>query len=295
MGLKKKITQFWETVVDMKMCYEFYYDKIKELSISVFEWQNLPEEIDVRFLELNLFERGCAVFFYDDVVEEYMCLPTAYMGKWNIYNIPILRDAFASNGYNRHLDIDNSVIIYNNVLRTPSIRDTKMFAKRLANFDITVDINVDAQKTPVLIRCDEKEQLSLENLYMKYKGGQPVIFGDRGLSAKPLDVLKTDAPYVADKIYDLKTKYWNEMLTFRGISNININKKERLITDEVARSQGGTIASRYSGLMMRQQACEKINRMFGLDIWCEFRDNLDGLELTDQEPDQDPEGGAADE
>ena len=112
------------------------------------------------------------------------------------------------------------------------------------------------------------------------------MFGDAGLSPDPLSVVNTQAPYVADKIYDLKTKFWNEMLTFKGISNLNVQKKERLISDEVARSQGGTIASRYSGLMMRQQACKQINKMFKLNVWCEFREDIDAVNNDDgNEPD----------
>ena len=289
MGILKKDYRFWESAITNTACYDFYYDKIKELSISVFEWQNVPEEIDIRFMELMLFERGAVIFFRDEDMQQFLCLPYTEQGKWNVYRIPLLRRAFASNGYNKKLDIDNSVIIYNNVLRTPSIRDCKLFARRLANFDRVIDTNVNAQKTPVLIRCSEKERLTLVNLYKQYEGNEPFIFGDQELAAQPLNSVRTDAPYVADRIYDLKTRYWNEMLTFKGISNLNVQKKERLITDEVARSQGGTIASRYSGLMMRQQACEKINKMFGLDIWCEFREDIDGNNLNDavQDPGED--------
>lgn len=283
MGILKKDWKFWDSGFLNTATYDFYYDKIKELSISAYEWKNMPASVDVRFLELMLFERGNVIFFRDDVLG-FLCLPAANFGKWNVYRIPLIRRAFASNGYNMQLNIDNSVIIYNNVLRTPSIRDCKLFARRLAAFDRVIDTNVNAQKTPVLIRCSEKERLSLLNLFKQYDGNEPFIFGDQGLAAKPLDAIRTDAPYVADKIYELKTRYWNEMLTFKGITNLNITKKARLITDEVARNQGGTIASRFSGLMMRQQACEKINRMFDLDIWCEFREDSDGVNGDPLEP-----------
>ena len=274
MGILKKDLQFLTSGITNTICYDFYYDRIKELSISMYEWVNMPKEIDVRFLELMLFERGAVVFFYDEDMEQYLCLPCAYMGKFNVYRIPILRRAFASNGYNKKLNIDNSVIIYNNALRTPGIRETKLYATRLANFDRVIDVNVNAQKTPVIIRCNEQERLTLKNLYMQYDGNQPFIFGDRDLSTKPLDSINTEAPYVADKIYQLKTQYWNEMLTFKGISNLNIQKKERLVSDEVTRSQGGTIASRYSGLNARRRACELINEMFGLDIECNYREDF---------------------
>ena len=86
-------------------------------------------------------------------------------------------------------------------------------------------------------------------------------------------------------LYELKTQTWNEALTRMGISSVNTVKKERMITDEVARAQGGTIASRYSRLEMRKQACEQINRMFGLNISVEYRDDF--LNMTDNGKEED--------
>lgn len=299
MGFKNKIDNFFSSLVENKLSYQLYFDKIKEMKMSRFEYDGMPEEIDIRFMELNLFERGGVVFFRDDVADKYICLPYTDKSRWNIYNVPILRRAFASNGYNVDLDINNSVIIWNNSLRTPEIRDTEIYARRLALFDRTIDVNVHAQKTPVLIRCDEHERLTLQNLYMKYDGGQPVIYGDKNLASQPLSAISTEAPFVADKIYDLKTKFWNEMLTFAGISNVTYQKKERLISDEVNRSQGGTIAARYSGLDARKQALDEINRMFGLNISVRYREadslNNDDYKMDPEDMAADPEGGEPNE
>ena len=79
---------------------------------------------------------------------------------------------------------------------------------------------------------------------------------------------------MCDKLYTLKTQIWNEALTYLGISNISIQKKERLITDEVTRNQGGTIASRYSRLESRRQAVEKINEMFGTNVEVNYREDF---------------------
>jgi hypothetical protein len=139
------------------------------------------------------------------------------------------------------------------------------------------------------------------NLYKEYDGNAPVIYGDKNLNANGLTVLKTDAPYNADKLYQLKTQYWNEALTYLGISNINSVKKERMITDEVTRNQGGVVASRYSRLESRRKACDEINRMFGLDIWCDYREDYRQLddfikaEEVEGEPDSEGRGGEVDE
>lgn len=272
---KKKNQSFHDTLMANGATYVQYYNRLMELSMSMFEWKNLPDTVDERYLELGLFSSGCMVFFKDDVIGE-LALNMTYQGGFDIYGEPTRRRAYSRyNQFQTTLNKDNSVIIWNNMLRTNSALDVQMFAYRLYNLDRIVDINANAQKTPVLITCDEKQKLTMKNLYMQYEGNYPVIFGDNNLDIKSLSVLKTDAPFVSDKIYDLKVKIWNEALTYLGISNINTTKKERMITDEVIRNQGGTIASRYSRLESRRRAVKKINKMFGLNITVDYREDTD--------------------
>ena len=274
MAKKNKDRMFWESAKLNNATYQQYYNRLTELSTVMFEWKNLPSTVDQRFLELTLFAKGMAVFFKDEELG-YLALPVAINGTWNVYNIPKGRRAYATNGYQNNLDEKNSVIIFNNYTHTNSMLDVEMFSRRLYNMDRAIDININAQKTPVLIQCTEQQRLTMLNLYKQYDGNEPFIFGDSSLDVKGFQVLKTDAPFVADKIREEKTQTWNEALTYLGISNTNVTKKERLISDEVIRYQGGTIASRYSRLEMRRQACEAINKMFPeLDVWCDYRDDF---------------------
>ena len=277
---KKKNQSFHNTLMANGATYVQYYNRLMELSMSMFEWKNLPDTVDERYLELGLFSSGCMVFFKDDVIGE-LALNMTYQGGFDIYGEPTKRRAYSRyNQFQTTLDKDNSVIIWNNMLRTNSALDVQMFAYRLYNLDRIVDINANAQKTPVLITCDEKQKLTMKNLYLQYEGNYPVIFGDSNLDIKSLSVLKTDAPFVSDKIYDLKVKIWNEALTYLGISNINTTKKERMITDEVIRNQGGTIASRYSRLESRRRAVKKINKMFGLNITVDYREDFQSTDIV---------------
>ena len=287
--MARRKTNFWESAVMNNATYIQYYNRLIELSIAMFEWTGLPDTIDPRFLELTLFKYGQAVFFEDEVMG-YLALTNAVQGGFDVYGYPVASRAYSPyNNYQKNLTLDDSVIIYNNYLRTPSSLDVEVFAKRLYNLDRVIDVNANAQKTPVLIKCAETQRLTMKNLYKEFDGNSPVIFGDNGLNDANFTVLSTEAPYVADRIYQLKTHIWNEALTYLGISNINVQKKERLITDEVSRNMGGVIASRYSRLNARQNACEKINKMFGLNVWCEYRDDYRELdeELEDVNEDDD--------
>lgn len=295
---KRRNREFWESATRNDAAFMQYYNRLTELAISMFEWKNLPDTVDPRYLELVLFSSGQAVFFRDEILG-FLGLRCLIGGGFNVYQIPIFRRAYAANGYQQQLDQSNSVIIYNNYLHTNSVLDVRMYAEKLADIDRAIVVNARAQKTPVLIQCDENERLTMLNLYKEYDGNAPAIFGDRAMNTKGLTALKTDAPYVADKLYQLKTQYWNEALTYLGITNISTVKKERLITDEVSGNQGDIVASRYSRLEARRQACKQINAMFGLDVWCDYRSDVQRMtepeEKPEEDPEEDPEGGEVDE
>lgn len=294
---RRKHDIFDESMILNNLTYRQYLNRLTELAISMFEWKNLPDTVDARYLELHLFETGCMVYFKDDVIGD-LCLDCIVQGRLDVYGNPLLRRAYSGyNNYQKLLKYDNSVIIWNNYLHGNSILDVEMFARRLYNIDRIIDVNANAQKTPVLLQGTEKQRLTLLNLYKEYDGNAPFIFGDKNLDINSLKAFSTNAPYVCDKLYQLKTQIWNEALTYLGISNINIQKKERLITDEVTRNQGGTIASRYSRLESRRQAVEKINEMFGTNIEVNYREDFQQVSDDNQpvDPGANTIGGAGNE
>lgn len=294
---RRKHDIFDESMILNNLTYRQYLNRLKELAISMFEWKNLPDTVDARYLELHLFETGCMVYFKDEIIGD-LCLDCIVNGRLDVYGNPLLIRAYSGyNNYQKLLKSNNSVIIWNNYLHGNSILDVEMFARRLYNIDRIIDINANAQKTPVLVIGNEKQRLTLLNLYKEYDGNAPFIFGDKNLDINALKALSTDAPYVCDKLYQLKTQIWNEALTYLGISNINIQKKERLITDEVTRNQGGTIASRYSRLESRRQAVKKINDMFGTNIEVNYREDFQqvGDDNQPEDPGANTIGGAGNE
>ena len=270
---RKGRTEFAESAWNNNLSFLQYVEQLTELSVSSFEWSGLPETVDDRYIELMLFESGAVVYFRDEDLGGDLCLNMIQSGDFDVYGYPILRRAYSRyNNYSKLLKPNNSVIIWNNYIRTNSILTVRQFARKLWNIDRIIDVNVNAQKTPVLLQGTEQQRLTLLNVYKEYVGNAPVIYGDKNLDINGIKVLTTNAPYVSDKLYELKTKIWNEALTYLGISNITVNKKERLITDEVNRNMGGVLANRNSRLNQRQRACEKINKMFGTDIWVEWKE-----------------------
>jgi hypothetical protein len=244
-----------------------------ELALNVFEWENLPPSVDERFIELTLYEIGYCLYFNDEIIGN-LALTCTIGGQLDVYRIPLLRRAYAVNGYNKMCSAKDSVLIFNNYLHTPTQSTIELFARRLYEIERAIDINVKAQKTPTLILSSEQQRLTMKNLYMQYDGNEPFIFGDKNLDIDGIKSLKTDAPFVADKLEILKHQVWNEALTFCGIENSNMDKKERLVSDEVGSNYGNIEAQRNVMLNARKQAAKKINNMFGTKIDVHFRSNL---------------------
>lgn len=271
--MSKSAKRRWQSAELNNKTYIDYYNRLMELALNVFEWENLPPSVDERFLELTLYEMGYCLYFNDEIIGN-LALTCTIGGQLDVYRIPVLRRAYAVNGYNKMCSTKDSVLIFNNYLHTPTQLTIELFARRLYEIERAIDVNVKAQKTPTLILSSEQQRLTMRNLYMQYDGNEPFIFGDKNMDIEGIKSLKTDAPFVADKLETLKHQIWNEALTFCGIENSNQDKKERLVSDEVGSNYGNIEAQRNVMLNVRKQACKKINAMFGTNIDVHFRSNL---------------------
>ena len=278
--MSKSKKRRWQSAELNNQTYIDYYDRLMELALNVFEWENLPPTVDERFLELTLYKYGYCLYFNDEVIGN-LALTCTIGGQLDVYSIPILRRAYAVNGYNKLCKSSDSVLIFNNYLHTPTQLTIELFSRRLYEIERAIDVNVKAQKTPTAILATEQQRLTMQNLYMQYDGNEPFIFGDKNMDLNGIKSIKTDAPFVADKLQILKHQIWNEALTFCGIENSNADKKERLVSDEVGSNYGNIEAQRNVMLNARRQAVEKINRMFGTNINVKFRSSLATLVNND--------------
>lgn len=266
----------WWQAMENNAVFIDYYTRLKEYAINMFEWHNLPLSVDERFLELCLFEYGYAVFFKHKDNGNLMALNCRIDGRLNVYRIPLYRTAYATNGFQQKLTIDDSVIIFNNYLRQPTTLTIELYAKRLYEVEQTISVNMKAQKYTTLFKCPESQRLTFKNIMMKWDGNEPFIFGDKNLDVSGIEVINAQSPYNIDKMDLHKHVIWNEAMTFLGIDNANSDKKERLVEDEVNANNGQIEASRYVMLNARRQACLQINEMFkeelgGKKVWVTFR------------------------
>lgn len=281
MGRRSERT-FWDSARANNSTYLCYYNRLVGIALSMFEWHNLPDTVDERFLEMALFGDGKALFFKDDVMG-YLGLQFMGTQPLNVYRIPMRRIAYSANGYHAEYDETNSVIIWNNVTHTNSYTDVATASERLYEIQRTIDTNIKAQKTPVMITAkNEPQRLSMKNAYMQYDGNQPFIFADKDFDPNSIKALSTQAPYVADVLFNAKKEIWNEVLSSLGVPVTDRVKRERLLAEEIAGDKASSVAQQFVRLNPRKKACKEINKMFGLNVEVTYR-RLDDMAMLDDE------------
>ena len=275
---KFKNSSFIDSALVNDATYFDYLDRLKKVALSMFEWINLPKSMNARFLEMCLYFNGQASLLYDKTYG-FINTQCASGGNLNIYGLPNQLNCYSFsyqetrnlyvglNEYNQEKNEieDDCILVMNNWDRTPTATSIELFALRLYEAERTIDVNIKAQKTPVMILCDEEQRSSLLNLYNQYNGNQPFIFGTKELlnNMESFKAIKTEAPFVVDKITTYKKEILNEALTFLGINNIQTEKKERLISSEADSNNEYINLNLQSYLAPRKEACRLFNEKFG--------------------------------
>lgn len=246
------------------LTFKALYDKYQLISVNAFEWEGLPDGIEERHIEKTLFLYGKAVFFKRPQAS-FMCLQAQESGEVNVYGDPLGYIAQGV-GYHHRCRADECVIIENNKLRLPTDPFVMFYVNKLTEAERTMDVNIKACKTPVVFACDDKDVLSFKRMFQQVDGNTPAIFADRGLNLDAVQAFQTGVKFLGKELQDYANSVENKLLTFLGLNNTPVDKKERLITDE-AQANDELIAS-FADLQLeaRQRAAAAINEMFGLNI-----------------------------
>ena len=263
---------FRDAILMNNQTYVDYLERMKKIALSMFEWENLPTSMNARFIEMCLFYNGQAAFLYDDDYG-YINTMAADGGYINIYGLPTEIQCY-SYRFNQRRSLymtdtgeekgKECILVMNNYERVPTCATINLFAYRLAEAQRTADVNIKAQRTPILITTDQKQLFSLKKMYEEYDGNTPAIFADKNLiTPDALKAVKTDAPFIAQDIMDYKREIWNEFLTFLGISNLS-EKRERMITNEIDSNNELVNLNLQALLVPRKDACRQFNEKYGL-------------------------------
>ena len=253
-----------------------FLQRLRQVALSQFEWINLPESMNGEYLEQCLYDFGKATLLK---TENYGFINSKCSdnGNLNIYHLPskfncyavdsLSEDRFLYNGFKDETDNDYKycILVKNNPDMIPTEPSLRLFAYRLYEAERTSDVNIRSQKTPTLIIGDESMKLAMKNLYLKYAGNEPVVYADKNqLGENVIRSIDTKAQFLADKLMEYKKEIWNEALTYLGINNINVEKRERLVSEEASANNELVNLNLQARLSCRKKACEQFNKLFNL-------------------------------
>lgn len=251
-----------------------YSEQLTTIAGVCFKYTGMPDYIDMDFVNQKFIENGAVCFFKDDITGEYYILPFNTISRHNIYNNPVKIQAYGANGKFRINLVNgkNCVIIYDNMLKIPLLPTIIQYATRLALCTRVIDVNVFQQKTPRIFKTSNKNVLSLKKIINSMDALEEGVLTYEGIDLDDLQGVLNPVPYVSGDVFELKRKIFAEFLHYIGVTSVASEKAERMIANEIVFEQGDTFAFRLSRLNPRKNAFEKIKKMFGIDIKCDFYD-----------------------
>lgn len=276
------------TITDLlnDLTFKVQYDKWRLVAINEWEYSGLPEGITERHLEKLLYSYGKACFFRDPNMS-YMVLECDQTGHVNVYGEPLRYRVHGFN-YQREVSADKCVIIRNNKLNLPTDPFIMHYVNKITEAERTMDVNVKACKTPVIFACDSQDVLSFKRLFQQVDGNTPAIFADKGLNIDAIQSYQTGAKFMGNDLMDYKRAVESDLLTFLGLNNTPVDKKERLITDEAEANNQLIESFADLQLQARQEAVDEINKMFSLSITVKRRQLVNNsVDSVESEVDQD--------
>lgn len=264
----------------IKTINDIYHDLLKEeqrlllihnehyrnIALNLYEWENLPEGMESRHIEMALLLNGQA-FFYEHEHLGFICLPCSNSGQMNVYGEPT-SVIITGHGFTENKHITEGVRILNNPRVIPTDITLNYYCTKLAQIDSTINTNLIQQKVPFIFATTKENEFTIKNLYSKMYSGEPAIFVDQSMLTNGelnIQSISCEAPYIIDKLQQHRFEVEKELLTFLGI-NTTIEKRERLLQDETNANNEQITLNVEIGLRERERACEQINERYGLDI-----------------------------
>lgn len=252
--------------------YFFYERRLRTIAENFCIYEGLSDFIDESYLKKTLVSDGSIAFFYDEMLDDIICLPYISVSKLDAYNRPTRIKCYGYNGYTSGiLNRDEFVILYDNEGRYPLLCDVQQFATRLANMRRTCDINIAQQRTPRIFRTKKEQELTLKNIMNKIDNNEDMIITYDNLEeVETIQCILSPAPFIADKVNIEIENIWNEFLTLVGIININNEKKERMLQSEIDYAQTSNIACINNRMQPRLKAFREIYKKWGKNITCKY-------------------------
>lgn len=251
------------TQINSSILYNMYIMQFLELASNVWIFENLPKNLDILYINNILTTKGAIAFFYEEALEQLVALPFVNIGRKKIQNeYKKIKVYSEETGYNRILNEGEFIIIWDNTLKISIFPWVINYAKQYSIYTQVKNINIIQQKTPRIFKVPQNKENSFKKIINDIDTNVEALYTYEDIDIEDLEACIKPADFVADKIEIERQNLYNEFLRVIGITNLDIQKKERLISDEVRNSLGGAIACRFNRFTPRKQAIDLINEKF---------------------------------
>lgn len=246
--------------------FKTIYRRNKLLACNRFDWTGLEAIPDLlpRHIEALLYEHGRAGLFRRKG-GGLMCLKCDPAGSFTVYDEPTAW-RMTGHGFSTVVKAEDCVIIRGNPQGYDMDKFIYFYSNKLAECERTADVNVKRCKTPYILACDENDVLTVKKMLADIDGNVPAIVADKALKIDSLAVFQTGVSFLGPELQDYKKSVENELLTFLGINNLAVDKKERVNVEEA--ESNNEVINHFAVLELesRQQACDEAREKFGIDI-----------------------------
>jgi hypothetical protein len=257
-----------------KLWREFLYSRI----MNIFEYENVPEEIDLQSLKLFLFFRGKIVFY--KIGDEYLIQPFDYTDKLNKYYIPtngrVVNPWLPIGHQNWEFTVEDEAIIYNS---TPDVRKFAFHsivsdliwktANQLAENDISYYcIQRNHRLVAIFTAESDKQKAECNRVLDRLYEGYPDITMEEDLvshiKVNPITMNSTRSS-ITELIEFQQYVLANFYHSFGINSNYNL-KREQLNSNEIDVNKEVLRLNIDDMLKCREEGVSKVNAKYGLDI-----------------------------
>lgn len=275
---------FWQSSVYNYRTFQMYFDMLLSLAINRFRWVNMPETCNAWYLEKILHRNGVATLAHSedmpDVLNTLQAMPN---GQYDMYGFPTKWRAVGYDGLTDYpCTNENAALCYYSWSRTNPWNALEIFARKMAHYARTEDVNLSQQMKPFIGIAPQEKRTELVNLFKQVEGGEPVILGDGNLydMASKVTVIDTKVPFIGEDLSRGCTNVLNQALMFLGIPHLAFEKGERMIEDEARANTSATNIMLLDCLQARRDFCKIANERFDLDLQVYFNDDWESYNFN---------------
>lgn len=280
---RNKRGDYWQSSDYNSRTYAKNLSMLLSLAMNRFRWVNLPDTCDARFLELQLHKTGIATICHaEDMPDVWQSLIANPYGEFNCYGIPVKWRATGYDQTNYNVTPETGELVYYSFSRQNPWTMLDLYARKLMEYERTTEINLYHQRKPVVFIAPQEKKLELVNMMKQVDGFEPVVMGDANFShlVDEVKAIDTKVPLITEDLERSWQNCLNQALLYLGIPHLAFEKGERMIEDEARANTAPTNIMLLDCLQARRQACDAINRKFGLNLEVYFNDDWESYNFN---------------